>query len=854
VGRAAGTLVVAALVLEQGACRDPEPGLRDTSCHRRGVCSAASGSSEETSGGTAGLGGSGSAGNAGGGPRAGSTPRGTSGESGAGGEGTGSSEGFSEIICRSLGEDERCRVEGSGDELVVRGDVLTPMRSYRGGEVRVLADGTIACAGCDCSSGRDARRVTCPDAVVAPAFVNPHDHVAYAHEPPRPGSAERYDHRHDWRLGLRGHAALAYEGGATPAARAAHEVRMLLDGTTAIAGGAGHAGLIRNLDVVGLEGAVRVAPAGSDTFPLDDADGLLLRAGCAYGAGRTRSEEALRFGAYLPHLGEGVDAEAANEVRCALESSLVRSSTAVVHAIAVDATLARAIAARRGIVVWSPRSNLALYGNTAPLPLLRRSGVEIALGTDWLLSGSMNVRRELACARSFSERYLDAELDDRALFFMATASAARAAGASVALGRIEPGFFADLQVLRRRGLEPHTAVITAGPADMKLVLRAGVALYGDPATVGALAGDGCETLEVCGTTKSVCFAETGRTLSELAEASPYPLVACTEPPNEPSCVPARPGEYDGIASDDDGDGDGVPNELDACPLVFDPVRPFDDGRQADGDGDGLGDACDPCPLDVSEGCTGRSPDDGDDDGIESAADRCPLEADSGNADSDGDGVGDACDFCSAPNPGVTHCPLPVAALRDRAHAEHPPRHALVRLEEVSVVAVRPDAGGARGYYVVDGRAEFSGIFVFTGGLPPGVSPGDRVTLGGRLDLYQGTDEIVSGAIAELVAGTPGEPLLVEAESIGDEGSLSGHYESMLVRVVDVTVANANPDAPSDYDEFLLEGALRVDDLIDPSLDNDLPAGTRFQSITGVLGRSFGHYKIWPRDAGDLVRE
>jgi hypothetical protein len=173
---------------------------------------------------------------------------------------------------------------------------------------------------------------------------------------------------------------------------------------------------------------------------------------------------------------------------------------------------------------------------------------------------------------------------------------------------------------------------------------------------------------------------------------------------------------------------------------------------------------------------------------------------------------------------------------------------------VAVVAVRPDAGGARGYYVVDGAAAFSGIFVFTAGSSPGVSPGDRVTLGGRLDLYQGTDEVVGGAIAEFVVGAASEPLLVEAKSIGDEGALSAQYESMLVRIVDVTVENANPDAPSDYDEFLLEGALRVDDLIDPSLDNVFPAGTRFRSITGVLGRSFGHYKLWPRDAGDLVSE
>jgi cytosine/adenosine deaminase-related metal-dependent hydrolase len=100
-------------------------------------------------------------------------------------------------VCRSLGEPASCLVEGSGSELVVVGDVLTDTRSYRGGEVVVRADGTIACAGCECPKPSDARRVTCPGSIIAPAFVNPHDHVAYSHEPPRPGGTQRYEHRHD---------------------------------------------------------------------------------------------------------------------------------------------------------------------------------------------------------------------------------------------------------------------------------------------------------------------------------------------------------------------------------------------------------------------------------------------------------------------------------------------------------------------------------------------------------------------------------------------------------------------------------------------------------------------------------
>ena len=745
-------------------------------------------------------------------------------------------------------------VEGAGDELVVRADVLTPTRSYRGGEVRVRADGTIACAGCDCPSETPARRVTCAGAVVAPAFVNPHDHVAYAHQPPPPARTERSEHRHDWRLGVRGHTAIDYEGGATPAARAAHELRMLMDGVTAIAGGAGHVGLVRNLDMPGLEEGVRVAPANSDTFPLDDADGLFVRSGCAYGAGHTRADETLRTGAYLPHLGEGIDAEAKNELVCALDFSLVGATTGVVHAVAADALLARALGARRALVVWSPRSNLSLYGNTAPVTLLRRSGVEVALGTDWLLSGSMNVRRELECARSYSAQYLDGELDAAALLRMATASAARAAGAGAALGRIAPGTFADLQIVRRRGLEPHAAVIGAAPADVLLVFRAGVPLYGDAAVLERLAG-GCETLDVCGAPKAACLGETRRTLAELQAAAPYPLAPCEAPPNEPTCVPARPGEYDGVPTAADRDGDGIANELDDCPRVFDPIRPLDAGRQADADGDGLGDVCDPCPFDESAECSASSADDLDGDGIPNAWDGCPLESDRDQHDRDADGIGDTCDFCRTSNPGVLPCPLSVPALREPTRPEHPPRHSLVAASNLRVVAVRPDSGSARGYYASQGSGPFSGIFVFTGTSSPGVELGSRIGLRGRLDAYQGTDELVAVTLLEHADdGSAVEPFVVDVASVGDGGELSPAYASMLVRIEHAAVTNENPDAPSDYDEFELDGALRVDDLLFPELDNAFARGTRFRSVTGVLGTSFGHAKLWPRSESDLIVE
>jgi hypothetical protein len=55
----------------------------------------------------------------------------------------------------------------------------------------------------------------------------------------------------------------------------------------------------------------------------------------------------------------------------------------------------------RRALIWSPRSNITLYGDTADATAANALGVEIALGTDWMPTGPMNLRRELKCADSF---------------------------------------------------------------------------------------------------------------------------------------------------------------------------------------------------------------------------------------------------------------------------------------------------------------------------------------------------------------------------------------------------------------------------------------------------------------------
>ena len=756
-----------------------------------------------------------------------------------------------------------CMSEGqAGGSLVIRGDVLAPETVYHGGAIRIEA-GVITCVGCDCDDAPADATLTCTDAAISPGLINTHDHITYANNLPIGQGVDRYEHRHDWRVGKNGHAPLPYQSNAPANTVLAAELRFVMGGATSAAAAGSQPGLLRNLDTPGaLEGA-QILPADSDTFPLDDGGGAQKASGCVYGNNAVDPSYVATLDAYLPHIAEGINLYAVNELVCTTAGALdvVEPNTAIVHAVGVTVSEAEAIGLANAKVIWSPRSNVVLYGSTAPITMLASFGVPLALGTDWLPSGSMNLLRELACAEYLDDNYFGDRFDDRELWQMVTTNAAFAVGGEGGLGMLKPGYIADVAVFAKLGEVDHGAVVRARESTVALVLRGGVPLYGDDALLASPALDkaSCESLDVCGTPKRACVADdTAATLAAVQAAAGYPLFSCAPTPqSEPSCVPWRPIEFPDGITDSDQDGDGIEDALDNCPDVFNPI--FTTGaaqiwvEQPDIDLDGFGDVCDVCPLDFDNVCTPPDANDIDGDGAPNGWDNCPLDPNPSQADGDQDGKGDACDSCEVANPGLAGCPFPIEAIRDPNHPMHPAEGTPVAVQNLYVTGLVPNGDG---FYAEAGNGSpFTGVYVFTGGNPNGLAIGALVDVQGVYVEYFGLSEISDAAVTIQQPGNGTLPFaakILPAADIATSGAQAEPHESMLVHIEDVTITQQNADqGMGDYDEFVVTGNLRVDDGLFDAMGNDCPLGSLFADITGVLGYSFSNFKLLPRGAFDF---
>jgi len=201
--------------------------------------------------------------------------------------------------------------------------------------------------------------------------------------------------------------------------------------------------------------------------------------------------------------------------------------------------------------------------------------------------------------------------------------------------------------------------------------------------------------------------------------------------------------------------------------------------------------------------------------------------------------------------------LTIYDIQDTSSPDHPSENSLVKIENVVVTGGQFNTSNLYAIFVQEKNGgPYSGILVAyqkTSGFGPFVA-GDVVTIEGTYKEYYDMSEISATSIVKTDSGYNIDPIVVKPEDVATGGTDSEKYEGVLIKVENVEVIDANPDASieKDYKEFMITGNLRVNDKYSYSYTANRNVGDKFDYIIGILDYDFSNFKINPRSDDDLA--
>lgn len=415
------------------------------------------------------------------------------------------------------------------DRVLLQGVVVTPDAAFEG---EVLVDGDlIACVATSCAGhplAADASVVQ-THGVIYPGMIDAHNHILFdifdeTHWSP----SKVYSNHNQWPNEAKYKALVdtkQYLNGETSTASFGcemnkyGELKALIAGTTSVQGSANPA------DKQCYGSVARTIDQSPNDLGFDKIQTATIFPSRSAADAVCNNMLSGKTDAYAIHVGEGVDATARREYATlgtitTSPECLLNEKTAIIHGTALGDAELTSVAAHGISIVWSPRSNVFLYGGgvdftkTTNVPLALQKGINIALAPDWSIGGSQNMLDELRFADQVDNAAFGNLLSPRDLVNMVTINAAKALGVERVLGSLEVGKKADLFVVPGNIGAPYDAILAATPRTVRLVMVNGRLLYGD-AQVQGLGADNqsCETLDVCTGAKFVCVAESNATVT-----------------------------------------------------------------------------------------------------------------------------------------------------------------------------------------------------------------------------------------------------------------------------------------------------------------------------------------------------
>jgi cytosine/adenosine deaminase-related metal-dependent hydrolase len=339
------------------------------------------------------------------------------------------------------------------------------------------------------------------DDLVLPGFVDLHSHLAYATLPlwTQPGRTTPFLHRDSWPSASTYASDITWPAyallTAAPEASLAYaEVRALIGGTTSIQGSPPKnrpldGWMVRNVEDETFGGTISSNRVLASTLTVKPEVLAKRSAQMKAGAG------------FIYHCAEGqVSSIAANEYQSARKCGCLQKDFVAIHTNALNPGDYDAWT-DPGTVVWSPFSNLWLYGSTTSVPSALARKIRVCVGSDWGPSGTRNVLGEIKVAALVSkrERWNLTPFD---LVRMITCEPGDAIAGpwNVQAGRLELNALGDVVVIAAKAsADPFATVLAATENDVQLVVIGARARYGNAKLMKAAKATFPSELKIAGT-------------------------------------------------------------------------------------------------------------------------------------------------------------------------------------------------------------------------------------------------------------------------------------------------------------------------------------------------------------------
>jgi|HubBroStandDraft_5_1064220.scaffolds.fasta_scaffold40534_2 5-methylthioadenosine/S-adenosylhomocysteine deaminase len=406
--------------------------------------------------------------------------------------------------------------QGQNVSYALKGTIVTPDQVIERGFVLVAGD-KIQAVGSDTELPPGVRVVEA-SGLILPGFIDLHNHLTW-NLFPRWKPSKEFANRYEWQqipaygIALSTPHAELFKSDLGCEMNRYAEVKAITEGETAVVGSLFPPqecieGLARNLDFYSGFYQPRILGAEKlryEVFPLE----LDVSEATKINNALDRKD----LTAFIVHLAEGRpdDASAAREFKMFVARGFLRPGVSIIHGDALKPADFRLMADRAVGLLWSPRSNVELYGATTDVAAARHENVKIALSPDWSPTGSDGMLEELKYAATWNAGQVPPVFTNAELVRMTTTYPAQLAGLSDKIGTIATGRYADLVVLTRVDKDPYDSVIHASPANVKLVIIGGEPVYGDLELMESfISHERLEPLAVCGAKKAIYFGSESR--------------------------------------------------------------------------------------------------------------------------------------------------------------------------------------------------------------------------------------------------------------------------------------------------------------------------------------------------------